>query len=112
MRKGRLAGEPAFDSPVISREPVTEVIAPVPSSPLAEDEFGIDLLEDLLKAEEAVKRFTGEVETGATGLREDGPGLLPGFVTKASEKGEAGEFDGAVPTKPKPLARSAAPWTS
>ena len=99
--KAPSAGEPAFDSPVISREPVTEVIAPVPSSPVAEDEFGIDLLEDLLKAEEAVKRFTGEVETGATGLREDGPGLLPGFVTKASEKGEAGEFDGAVPTRPK-----------
>ncbi len=99
--KAPSAGEPAFDSPVISREPVTEVIAPVPSSPVAEDEFGIDLLEDLLKAEEAVKRFTGEVETGATGLREDGPGLLPGFVTKASEKGEAGEFDGAVPARPK-----------
>ncbi len=101
--------EPAFDSPVIAREPVTEVIEPLLSparisSPVPEDEFGIDLLEDLLKAEEAVKRFTGEVDTGATGLREDGPGLLPGFTSKASEKGVAGEFEGA----PAPVGASRA----
>ncbi|MGX5680673.1 DNA translocase FtsK [Schumannella luteola] len=98
------AAEPAFDSPVIAREqPVvaeqeTEVIAHMPATP---EPFGIELLEELTKAEDAVKRFTGEVETGATGLREDGPGLLPGFTTTASEKGEAGEFDAPVATRPR-----------
>ncbi len=97
--KSTRTDEPAFDSPVIAREPVTEVVGPLHSNthavtPAPADEFGIELLEDLLKAEEAVKRFTGEVDTGATGLREDGPGLLPGFRSKASEKGVAGEFDG------------------
>ncbi|MDF1478966.1 DNA translocase FtsK [Leifsonia sp. H3M29-4] len=99
--KANRTGEPAFDSPVIAREvPAdqleTEVVARVP----AEGEFGIDLLEDLLKAEDAVKRFTGEIEPGATGLREDGAGLLPGFTEKASEKGAAGEFD-LPATKPR-----------
>jgi len=99
--KANRTGEPAFDSPVIAREvPAdqleTEVVDRVP----AEGEFGIDLLEDLLKAEDAVKRFTGEIEPGATGLREDGAGLLPGFTEKASEKGAAGEFD-LPATKPR-----------
>ncbi len=96
----------AFDSPVISRDAPTGVIdrtEVIPPSTNLNDDFGIDLLEDLLKAENAVKRFTGEVETGGTGLREDGPrdpgersniaDLLPGFPAKASEKGAAGEFD-------------------
>jgi S-DNA-T family DNA segregation ATPase FtsK/SpoIIIE len=86
---------PAFDSPVISREKAadaqnTDVIEPGGRS---DEEFGIDLLEDLLKAEDAVKRFTGEVDPEAVGLREDGPGLLPGFTSTASEKGQAGEFE-------------------
>jgi S-DNA-T family DNA segregation ATPase FtsK/SpoIIIE len=87
---------------VISREPVTEVVAPVPSGPAETEGFGIDLLDDLLKAEEAVKRFTGEVDPGATvatGLRDDGAGVLPGFATTASEKGVAGEFDGPARAK-------------
>ena len=102
-------GERAFDSPVIARD-LTEVVE-VPSSGLNETaDFGIELLEDLLRAENAVKRFTGEVEpTGATGLREDGPvGVLPGFTVKASEKGAAGEFDSPVPRKAAP--RSNAPY--
>lgn len=113
--KASSAGEPAFDSPVIAREPVAEVTeviepsAPVPGAPFGADEFGIELLEDLLKAEEAVKRFTGEVETGATGLREDGPGVLPGFATTASEKGNAGEFaepvGGSRPKQPTAVYR-------
>jgi DNA segregation ATPase FtsK/SpoIIIE, S-DNA-T family len=107
-------GEQAFDSPVIARD-LTAAVDPAlvddrPSSGLNETaDFGIELLEDLLRAENAVKRFTGEVEpTGATGLREDGPvGVLPGFHTKASEKGPAGEFDEAAPAPvaaPKPKA--------
>jgi len=79
--------DPAFDSPVIVKETAVEF------EPEPEPEFGIELLEELVKAEEAVERFTGEVETGATSLREDGPGLLPGFTDSVVEKGAAGEFD-------------------
>ena len=96
-------GEPAFDSPVVGRDDVTDVIArpagEVPSKNLndavANDSMNIELLEELVRAEDAVKRFTGEVDTGATSLRDDGaPAPLPGYPTKASEKGRAGEFDG------------------
>lgn len=96
----------AFDSPVISRDHATEAVDPTPP-PVAKDltkkeeQFGVELLEDLLKAEEAVKNYsTGEVDTPATGVRDDGPGVLPGFTTKASEKGSAGEFDGPHETTP------------
>jgi DNA segregation ATPase FtsK/SpoIIIE, S-DNA-T family len=79
----------AFDSPVVMRdEDETAVIDPNSSG-----DFGIDLLEELVRAEDAVKRFTGEIDAGPTGLREDPVGLLPGFNSKASEKGAAGEFD-------------------
>ena len=107
-RSKSVAAEEAFDSPVVGRDATpeargaasgaTEVIAHSAIEP--DGDFGIELLEDLLKAENAVKRFTGEVEpaaVGATGLREDGPGILPGFATTASEKGVAGEFDEATP---------------
>ena len=69
----------AFDSPVLATGK-TEVVDLTP-----QDEFGIELIEDLLKAESALKRFTGEVEPGAsTGIRDDagtGSGItdrLPG----------------------------------
>lgn len=94
--KTRREDDPAFDSPVLlgSR---TDVVDRTPK-----DDFGIELIEDLLKAEDAVKRFTGEVEGApATGIRDDalrdgsptGAELLPGFTATASEKGRAGEFD-------------------
>jgi DNA segregation ATPase FtsK/SpoIIIE, S-DNA-T family len=87
----------AFDSPVVTRdEDETAVIDPNSSG-----DFGIDLLEELVRAEDAVKRFTGEIDAGPTGLREDPVGLLPGFNRKASEKGAAGEFD-APPQKTTP----------
>jgi len=101
----------AFDSPVVGREPGTEVIAPgaaaAPVKSLNDsDEFGIELLDELVRAENAVKRFTGEVVPSVTGVRDDGPGILPGFTTKASEKGPAGEFDdGSAPA----VAPAAAP---
>ncbi|HEX3679241.1 MAG TPA: DNA translocase FtsK, partial [Galbitalea sp.] len=83
----------AFDSPVVMRdEDETTVIDRNDSS-----DFGIDLLEELVRAEDAVKRFTGEIDAGPTGLREDAVGLLPGFSSKASEKGAAGEFDAPPP---------------
>ena len=110
--KSSRSEEPAFDSPVISRDVVeaptdvidkTEVFAKSLNinDTTEREEFGIDLLDDLVKAEDAVKRFTGEVEAGATGLREDGPGLLPGFTSTASEKGSAGEFEAPAAVKPR-----------
>jgi S-DNA-T family DNA segregation ATPase FtsK/SpoIIIE len=85
----------AFDTPVVTRDgEETTVLDHNESS-----DFGIDLLEELVRAEDAVKRFTGEIDAGPTGLREDAVGLLPGFNAKASEKGAAGEFD----TPPPPL---------
>ncbi len=100
-------GEPAFDSPVIARDAVTDVIArgDVPSKNLndavANDSMKIELLEELVRAEDAVKRFTGEVDTGATSLREDGAASpVAGYPTKASEKGRAGEFDEPVRRQP------------
>ncbi len=98
--KSSHSDEPAaFDSPVVSRDQVTEVID---RTALRE---GTDLLDELLRAEDAVKRFTGEVEPGSTNLRDDDAGnptpeRLPGFTTTAREKGVAGEFDDALPVKP------------
>jgi len=85
----------AFDSPVLGRDQATEIVAgAAPASLNDSADFGIQLFDELVKAEDAVKRFTGEVEPHQTGIREDGPVTpLPGFTTKASEKGEAGEFD-------------------
>ncbi|MEO7123474.1 MAG: DNA translocase FtsK [Lacisediminihabitans sp.] len=95
--KSKREDDPAFDSPVISRDGgATEVI----DRSKHEEGFGVELLEELLSAEDAVKRFTGEVDgvAPATGIRDDGApltaGLLPGFTDKASVKGERGEFDG------------------
>ncbi len=99
--KTRREDEPAFDSPVLLNAR-TQVVDHTPK-----DEFGIELIEDLLRAEDAVKRFTGEVEgASATGIRDDtvqpgrGSDLLPGFQATASGKGKAGEFDDAAPDQP------------
>jgi S-DNA-T family DNA segregation ATPase FtsK/SpoIIIE len=84
----------AFDSPVVMRdEDETTVIDHAGFVSNGSGDFGIDLLEELVRAEDAVKRFTGEIDSGPAGLREDPVGLLPGFNAKASEKGAAGEFD-------------------
>ncbi|HEY4226281.1 MAG TPA: DNA translocase FtsK [Pseudolysinimonas sp.] len=88
--------EPAFDSPVLrSSEAGADQVTDIIDHTKGDDQFDIDLLEELVRAEDAVKRFTGEVESGATGLREDGPAPLPGFGS-AAERGAAGEFDGAA----------------
>jgi S-DNA-T family DNA segregation ATPase FtsK/SpoIIIE len=94
--------EPAFDSPVVSADQ-TEII----DHTKGDDQFDIDLLEELVRAEDAVKRFTGEVDSGATGLRDDGASPLPGFGS-AAERGAAGEFDGA-PVTAAPAARPNTP---
>ena len=66
-RRGKKDEPHAFDSPVVGREyDATDVIEP---SMNEDADFGIDLLEELVRAEDAVKRFTGEVDTG----RDDDP---------------------------------------
>ena len=101
--KTQREADPAFDSPVIGRDAdETEVISGA--------HYGVELLEDLIKAEEAVKKFTGEVDTaGPTGIRDDGvPGpaeLLPGFSDQASAKDTGGDFD--VAGNPQPEAPAA-----
>jgi S-DNA-T family DNA segregation ATPase FtsK/SpoIIIE len=99
--------EPAFDSPVVSADQPTEIIDRTKN-----ENFDIDLLEELLRAEDAVRRFTGEVETGATGLRDDGAVALPGFGS-AAERGAAGEFDAVtsngVASPATPTARASSP---
>lgn len=103
--KSQREEEPAFDSPVLLHGR-TDVVDRTPK-----DEFGIELIDDLLKAENAVKRFTGEVDApSSTGIRDDSVGgdsanttVLPGFASSASERGQAGEFDDEAadqPTKP------------
>jgi DNA segregation ATPase FtsK/SpoIIIE, S-DNA-T family len=108
--KAKTDAGPAFDTPLAS-ENATEVIAPV--VPAHGETFGVELIEDLLKAEDAVKRFTGEVTPGATALREDEAGILPGFSTTASEKGVAGEFEEEeddAPVAPVRSPRATAPY--
>ena len=100
--------EPAFDSPVLRSsdaraDQATEII----DHTGGDDQFDIDLLEELVRAEDAVKRFTGEVDSGATGLRDDGAAPLPGFGS-AAERGAAGEFDG-VAAPATPTARPSSP---
>ncbi|CAN5445215.1 DNA translocase FtsK [soil metagenome] len=91
--------EPAFDSPVVGADQATEII-----DNTRHEAFDVELLEELVRAEDAVKRFTGEVD-GATSIREDGAATpLPGFGS-AAERGAAGEFDGepvAAPAAPTP----------
>src|SRR5690606_6234756 len=85
------------------RELETEIV----DDASARSSFDVELLDDLVRAEEAVKRFTGEVDAGATALRDDSS-LLPGFADTASERGDAGEFDAAADAAPAP-AKTAAP---
>jgi S-DNA-T family DNA segregation ATPase FtsK/SpoIIIE len=107
--KAKADDAPAFDTPLAS-ESQTEVIDN--TGVITDGEFGVELIEDLLRAEDAVKKFTGEVAAGATSLREDEAGILPGFTTTATEKGEAGEFEEPlpVPTSMKQARQQTAPY--
>ena len=105
--------DPAFDTPVVGREQQTDIINHTPRHDSGE--FGIDLLEDLVRAEDAVEHFTAEVAPAATALRADDPelqedpaGLLPGFHEKVSEKGVAGDFE--VPVTPAGSRQPIAPY--
>jgi S-DNA-T family DNA segregation ATPase FtsK/SpoIIIE len=106
--KAKRDDKSAFDSPVVGRDAAADIQdTDVIDRDQARDEFGIELLEELVRAEDAVKRFTGEVDTGSpTSLREDPVGLLPGFNATASEKGAAGEFE-APPARQQ---RATAPY--
>ena len=119
-RNKKREDEPAFDSPVLAKDQrakgqgATEVI----DRTRREEEFGIGLIDDLVEAEAAVKRFTGEVAP-VTGIRDDGPliaDLLPGFSATASGKGGLGEFSTPRPSRPTapyrlPAASSLVPGT-
>ena len=75
-RKKDTPGDPAFDTPV-AREQITDVILP----PSEQNPF--DLLAELDKAEEAVRRFTGEVPRRAHALQDDSaPGSLDSVPTE------------------------------
>jgi S-DNA-T family DNA segregation ATPase FtsK/SpoIIIE len=81
----------AFDT-AVERGAVTDVIDPAQRAAVTES------LDDVLSAaESAVRRFTGEVDAVPTPLEPVAPAVLPGFATRASEKGAAGEFS-ALPT--------------
>ncbi|WP_353987647.1 FtsK/SpoIIIE family DNA translocase [Ruicaihuangia caeni] len=88
--KTRREEDPAFDSPVVSGD--TEIIASTGraraagAAAPADEPFDLDLFDELTRAEEAVQRFTGEVEPAATGIRDDGA---------AAEQAPAGERPGA-----------------
>ncbi|MBG6214975.1 MAG: DNA translocase FtsK [Cryobacterium sp.] len=85
-----------FDSAIESE--VTDHTAPP-----ERDHYGTDVLEDLRKAELAVKRFTGEVDLGgapSTGLHSDDPAghteVLPGFDDVFPELSQAVDASGAA----------------
>lgn len=75
-RRAKPRTDKAFDQ-VVADEKLTDVVEPLSPPTTVDDDgqgaFGVDLLEELVKAEDAVKRFTGEVETGLTTLRDDAP---------------------------------------
>jgi len=81
-----------FDS-AVERDQATDVIAPD-----ARAKVTGDLAAVLDQAEQAVQRFTGEQPARARATSgDDRPAALPGFPSRASEKGAAGEFDDEAP---------------
>jgi S-DNA-T family DNA segregation ATPase FtsK/SpoIIIE len=88
---------PAFDTPVVGLDNPTDVVPQSGKRDAADPgDFGIDLLEELVRDDDADDDFTAPAAPGsARALQEDPAGLLPGFVNKASEKGNAGEFEAA-----------------
>ncbi|KQV05105.1 FtsK/SpoIIIE family DNA translocase [Leifsonia sp. Root112D2] len=119
--KSQREEDPAYDSPVIvdsfteilgaSGQPNGEfdsAIEPAPDP--AADHYATEVLTDLRHAEEAVKRFTGEVPgvPHATGLRGDGSEgateVLPGFGADAGADFDEADFAerSALPPTPAP----------
>ncbi|WP_100345103.1 FtsK/SpoIIIE family DNA translocase [Compostimonas suwonensis] len=114
--------DPEFDSPVT---PLTEVLggaAPAggfttalePDAAPDDGHYGTELLEDLLRAEDAVKQFTGEVDA-PIGLRSDGASGATGVTDILPGLGEAGAgaFDDGTldeDATPLPPEHPAAPY--
>ncbi|NEN07534.1 DNA translocase FtsK [Diaminobutyricibacter tongyongensis] len=117
--KSQREDDPAFDSPVIAEDftallgtpakagngEFASAIEPDPAS----DHYGTEVLDELRHAEDAVKRFTGEVAAAGqhpTGLRPDGATeVLPGFSTDAQadfDEVAAGAAKPLVPVPPAP----------
>jgi len=96
-------GKPGRDAPApfdsaVERDNATEVI-----DQDARAKVTGDLAAVLDEAEQAVQRFTGEQPGRAReGAGEVQPAVLPGFTSRASEKGAAGEFDEAAPSEGAP----------
>jgi S-DNA-T family DNA segregation ATPase FtsK/SpoIIIE len=100
----------AFDTPLGGARAVNAPDAP--DAPDNQDSYGTEVLSDLLKAEDAVKRFTGEVDLprgSATGLMSDDPSgataVLPGF--DALENGAPGDGEASAPLIQRPEQPSA-----
>ena len=96
-------GKPGRDAPApfdsaVERDNATEVV-----DQDARAKVTGDLAAVLDEAEQAVQRFTGE-QPGRSreGAGEVQPAVLPGFTSRASEKGAAGEFDEAAPSEGTP----------
>ncbi len=104
-------GDAAFDTPVVALDESTAATEALGRSA---DGFGVDVLDELVRAEDAVKRFTGEVPTGSTSIRDDGSDRLPGFPESPSERGAAGDFDddpeGAAPASRRRAAPARRPY--
>ncbi len=104
--------DPAFSSPVIEADPADrtpqapgEFETPLETAPEADsDHFGTELLEEMLRAEEAVKKLGAAGAAGATSLRDDSSSddsptdVLPGFTAQAG----ADFDDAAVPAQTAP----------
>lgn len=116
--KSQREDDPAFDSPVIVEDLTTvlgrpaqagqgefaSALEPDPSS----DHYNSEVLDELRHAEDAVKRFTGEVQAAGqhpTGLRADGATeVLPGFSTDAQADFDEVAAGAAKPLVPVPAA--------
>jgi len=86
-RKKPTTSEPAFDSP-LAREEETEIVVPSDPNPF-------DLLAELDRAEDAVRRFTGEVQPASRSLQEDEGVSVP------TELPEPPETPVAAPSAPR-----------
>jgi S-DNA-T family DNA segregation ATPase FtsK/SpoIIIE len=104
--KSQREEDPAFDSPVIASDLTSAFGAPALEPDPASEHYGTEVLSELIQAEEAVKRFTGEVAAGGehpTGLRGDGPGataLLPGFSAAGGTEFDESNVDAPAPATP------------
>lgn len=111
--------DPAFDTPVVD-DGITEVFGDRPTKGKGEfatalepdpasDHYNTEVLSELANAEDALKRFTGEIAPAAPApwppAAAAAPAVLPGFVPDAQGAG-ADDFDenAALPSASEPAA--------